>query len=405
MADDKTYKEILVKLTNAHIKDYESNNFSSNSLIQKRNLNSYGLTFSMENCLSYILVQENEIIIKNVRTINVFQKASNQNYITFTRILLNSEPIKNIIPLYFNKKEYFLIVFTKSNIQTYLINIDFNTPNKKNLMNCNFNKNILNIATKVEFCGKSNDKTLKFCIGCENGKIFTAELFPDFENYELIVKKVKEIGYVNKGFFSYLTSSFLSKSSNTVDSNNKNGTNKKNNNDDNNPVNSLHYLGNNVVSVLRTNYLFQLININTGTIFHSELLFDNIDNKDFIDDSKILSIVDESFTNDELKSIRRKIFYVFIYINSFSMNTLISFQLMFIDIPINNLSFSNNDFNNFYSTIDIGTNVKIQNRNNMIIYGEIIDMILNNNELWMIYLNRNNKTEFLLNIIFPIFLF
>ena len=397
MAEDKSYKEILVKLTNAHIKDYESNNFSSNSLIQKRNLNSYGVTFSMENCLSYILVQENEIIIKNVRTINVFQKASNQNYITFTRILLNSEPIKNIIPLYFNKKEYFLIVFTKSNIQTYLINIDFNTPNKKNLMNCNFNKNILNIATKVEFCGKRNDKTLKFCIGCENGKIFTAELFPDFENYELIVKKVKEIGYVNKGFFSYLTSSFLSKSSNTVDSNNKNGTNKKNNNDDNNPVNSLHYLGNNVVSVLRTNYLFQLININTGTIFHSELLFDNIDNKDFIDDSKILSIVDESFTNDELKSIRRKIFYVFIYINSFSMNTLISFQLMFIDIPINNLSFSNNDFNNFYSTIDIGTNVKIQNRNNMIIYGEIIDMIINNNKLWMIYLNRNNKTEFLLN--------
>ena len=397
MAEDKSYKEILVKLTNTHIKEYESKNFSSNSLIQKRNPNSCGVTFSMENCLSYMLVQENEIIIKNVRTINVFQKASNQNYITFTRIILNSEPIKNIIPLYFNKKEYFLIVFTKSNIQTYLINIDFNTPNKKNLMNCNFNKNILNIATKVEFCGKSNDGTLKFCIGCENGKIFTAELFPDFENYELIVKKVKEIGFVNKGFFSYFTSSLLSKGSNVTDSNTKNSSNKKNNNDDNNPINSLHYLGNNVVSVLRTNYLFQLINVNSGTIFYSEFLFDNIDNKDFIDDSKILSIVDESFTNDELKSTRRKIFYVFIYINSFSMNTLISFQLMFIDIPINNLSFTNNDFNNFYSTIDIGTNVKIKNRNNIIIYGEIIDMIINNNKLWIIYLNKNNKTEFLLN--------
>ena len=397
MAEDKSYKEILVKLTNTHIKEYESKNFSSNSLIQKRNPNSYGVTFSMENCLSYMLVQENEIIIKNVRTINVFQKASNQNYITFTRIILNSEPIKNIIPLYFNKKEYFLIVFTKSNIQTYLINIDFNTPNKKNLMNCNFNKNILNVATKVEFCGKSNDGTLKFCIGCENGKIFTAELFPDFENYELIVKKVKEIGFVNKGFFSYFTSSLLSKGSNVIDSNTKNGSNKKNNNDDNNPINSLHYLGNNVVSVLRANYLFQLINVNSGTIFYSEFLFDNIDNKDFIDDSKILSIVDESFTNDELKSTRRKIFYVFIYINSFSMNTLISFQLMFIDIPINNLSFTNNDFNNFYSTIDIGTNVKIKNRNNIIIYGEIIDMIINNNKLWIIYLNKNNKTEFLLN--------
>ena len=397
MAEDKSYKEILVKLTNTHIKEYESKNFSSNSLIQKRNPNSYGVTFSMENCLSYMLVQENEIIIKNVRTINVFQKASNQNYITFTRIILNSEPIKNIIPLYFNKKEYFLIVFTKSNIQTYLINIDFNTPNKKNLMNCNFNKNILNIATKIQFCGKSNDGTLKFCIGCENGNIFTAELFPDFENYELIVKKVKEIGFVNKGFFSYFTSSLLSKGSNVIDSNTKNGSNKKNNNDDNNPINSLHYLGNNVVSVLRANYLFQLINVNSGTIFYSEFLFDNIDNKDFIDDSKILSIVDESFTNDELKSTRRKIFYVFIYINSFSMNTLISFQLMFIDIPINNLSFTNNDFNNFYSTIDIGTNVKIKNRNNIIIYGEIIDMIINNNKLWIIYLNKNNKTEFLLN--------
>ena len=320
MAEDKSYKEILVKLTNSHIKEYESKNFLSDSLIQTRNPNCYGVTFSMENCLSYMLVQENEIIIKNITTVNVFQKASNQNYITFTRIMLNSAPIKNIIPLYFNKKEYFLIVFTKSNIQTYLINIDFNTPNKKNLMNCNFNKNILSIASKVEFCGKSNDNTLKFCIGCENGKIFSAELFPDFENYELVVKKVKEIGFVNKGFFSYFTSSFLSKGSNTADSNNQNSSNKKGNkSDDNNPVNSLHYLGNNVVAVLRTNYLFELININSGTIFYSEYLFDNIDNKDFIDDSKILSTVDYSFTNDELKSTRRKVFYVFIYINSFNM--------------------------------------------------------------------------------------
>ena len=68
---------------------------------------------------------------------------------------------------------------------------------------------------------------LKFCIGCENGKIFTAELFPDFENYELIVKKAKEIGFVNKGFFSYFTSSLLSKGSNVTDSNTKNGSNKK----------------------------------------------------------------------------------------------------------------------------------------------------------------------------------
>ena len=262
-------------------------------------------------------------------------------------------------------------------------------------MNCNFNKNILSIASKVEFCGKSNDNTLKFCIGCENGKIFSAELFPDFENYELVVKKVKEIGFVNKGFFSYFTSSFLSKGSNTADSNNQNSTNKKGNkSDDNNPVNSLHYLGNNVVAVLRTNYLFELININSGTIFYSEYLFDNIDNKDFIDDSKILSTVDYSFTNDELKSTRRKVFYVFIYINSFNMNSLLSFQLMFIDIPI---TCTNNDYNNFFSNIDIGTNVKLKNRNNILIYGEIIDMIINNNKLWMVYLNKNNKSEFLLN--------
>ena len=395
MTEDKSYKEILVKLTNTHIKEFESKNFSSNSLIQTRNPNHYGLTFSMENCISYMLVQDNEIIIKNVRTINVFQKASNQNYITFTHINLNSTPIKNIIPLYFNPKEYFLIVFTKNNIQTFLINIDFNVPNKKNLMNCNFNKNILDIATKVEFCGKSNDKALTFCIGCENGKLFVVDLYPDFDLYELSVKKVKEIGVVNKGFFSYFTSSLLNTGSNGKESNNKN--NKGTKGENNNPVNSLHYIGNNIVAVLRTNYLFELININSGNIFYSEYLFDNIDNKDFIDDSKIVSTVDESFTNDELKSTKRKIFYLFLYINSFSVNSLISFQLMFIDIPINNLSFTNNDFNNFYSSIDIGTNVKVKNRNNLIIYGEIIDMIINNSKLWMLFLNKNNRNELLIN--------
>ena len=197
MAEDKSYKEILIKLTNSTIKDFESKNFSPNSLIQRRDPNNFGVTFSMNNCISYMLVQGNEIIIKNIRTIDVFQKASNQNYITFTYIMLNSTPIKNIIPLYFNPKEYFLIVFTKNGIQTCLVDIDFNNTNKKNLMNCNFNKNILNITSKVEYCGTNKDKALKFCLGCENGKVFVVELFPDFDNYELIVKKVKEIGFVN----------------------------------------------------------------------------------------------------------------------------------------------------------------------------------------------------------------
>lgn len=393
MEEDKSYQEILIKLTNQQIKEYESKNFPSNSLINRRNPNCYGLTFSMPNCLSYLLVQDNEILIKNIKTINVFQKAANQNYITFTRIMLNSSPIKNIITLNFNPKEYFLIVFTKNNIQTFLINIDFNTPNKKNLMNCNFNKNILNIATVVEFCGKTKDNILKFCIGCENGKIFTAELFPDFENYELIVKKVKEIGLVNKGFFSYFTSSLLSKSTNGKDSKDQ----KNNKDEDDNPISSLNYIGNGIVAILRRNYLFELVNIDTGNIFYKEYLFDNIDNKDFIDDSKIVSTLDESFTNDELKNTRRKIFYLFISINSYSINSLISFQLMFIDIPINNLSCTTNDYNNFYSSIDIGTNVKVKNRNNMIIYGEIVDMIINNNKLWMLFLNKNNKNKFLLN--------
>ena len=393
MEEDKSYQEILIKLTNQQIKEYESKNFPSNSLINRRNSNCYGLTFSMPNCLSYLLVQDNEILIKNIKTINVFQKAANQNYITFTRIMLNSSPIKNIITLNFNPKEYFLIVFTKNNIQTFLINIDFNTPNKKNLMNCNFNKNILNIAAVVEFCGKTKDNILKFCIGCENGKIFTAELFPDFENYELIVKKVKEIRLVNKGFFSYFTSSLLSKSTNGKDSKDQ----KNNKDEDDNPISSLNYIGNGIVAILRRNYLFELVNIDTGNIFYKEYLFDNIDNKDFIDDSKIVSTLDESFTNDELKNTRRKIFYLFISINSYSINSLISFQLMFIDIPINNLSCTTNDYNNFYSSIDIGTNVKVKNRNNMIIYGEIVDMIINNNKLWMLFLNKNNKNKFLLN--------
>ena len=394
MEEDKSYQEILIKLTNQHIKEFETKNFQTTSLINQRNKNCFGVTFSMKNCISYLLVQDNEIIIKNIKTTDVFQRVSNQNYITFTRIMLPGLPIKNIIPLNFSPKEYFLIVFTKNSIQTFLINIDFNTSNKKNLMNCNFNKNILNIASKIEFCGKTNENILKFCIGCENGKIFTAELFPDFENYELIVKKVKEIGFINKSFFSYLTSSFLN-----TGSNNKDSKEQKNNKeeDNNNPINSLNYIGNNIVAILRSNYLFELVNINSGSIFFKEYLYDNINNKDFIDDSKIVSTIDESFTSDELKSTRRKIFYIFIFINSFSANSMISFQLMFTDIPMDNLSFSINNYNNFYSSIDIGTNVKIKNRNNMLIYGEIVDMIINDYKLWMLILNKNNKHQFSIN--------
>ena len=391
MSDNRAYKEVLIKLSNSQIKEYENKYFSSKSLISKRNPNSFGVTYSMPNCISYVQVQDNEIIIKNIRTINVFQKSLNQNYITFTHISLNSPPIKNIFPFDFNQREFLLIIFTKTSLQSYSINIDFNTMNKKNQFNCKFNKNILNIAKKVEFCGKTKENDLRFCIGCENGKIFMADLNPDYKNNELIVKKVKEIGFINQGFFSYLTSSLLG-NNNNQDINNKKG----NNMGINASINSINYIGNDIVAILRDNYLFELININSGYIFFSYYLFDHMSQKDFIDDSKIVSTIDETFTNDELKATKRKIFYFFIYINSFNINSLVSFQLMFIDIPLDNISCTSNDFNYFYSTIDIGTNVKLKNRNNILIYGEIIDMIINNNKLWLVFLNQENKNENLL---------
>ena len=85
MSDDKTYKELVIKLSNDQIKDYENKNFSTNLLISRQNKNIFGATFSMQNCISYMLVQDNEITIKNIRTINFFQNYSNQNYITFIR--------------------------------------------------------------------------------------------------------------------------------------------------------------------------------------------------------------------------------------------------------------------------------------------------------------------------------
>ena len=392
MSNNKAYKEVLIKLSNSQIKEYESKYFSSNSLISKQN--SFGVTFSMPNCMSYIQVQDKEILIKNIATINVFQKSLNQNYITFTHISLNNPPIKNIFPFDFNPREFLLIIFTKNSIQSYLINIDFNTMNKKNLLNCKFTQNILNIANKVEFCGKTKENYLRFCIGCENGKVFMTDLYPNYENNELMVINVKEIGFINQGIFSYLTSSLLS--NNNQNMNTKKG-NKMNNNRENIPINSLNYIGNNILAILRSNYLFELIDINTGYLFFSYYLYDNISNKDFIDDSKIVSAVNESFTNEELKITKRKLFYIFIYINSYSINSLVSFQLMFIDIPIDNISCTINDFNYFYSTIDIGTNLKLKNRNNILIYGKTVDMIINNNKLWIVFQNqKENKKENLL---------
>ena len=392
MSEDKTYKEVLIKLSNDQIKAHENKNFNSNSLTTKGNC--FGETFSMENCISYILVQDREIMIKNIRTINIFQNAPNQNYITFTHIYLNSSPIKKIFPFYFNQREFLLFVFTKDSIQNYLINIDFNKSKQKYLLECNFNKNILSITNKVEFCGKTKENNLRFCLGCENGKIYIIDLIADYENYSLILNKTKEIGFANKGFLSYLASSLLNTNSNIQEVNKKNSKTNENIF----PVNSLNYLGNDIIAILRSNYLFELVNINTGCIFLSYYLFDNIDNKEFILDSKIVSCVDESFTNEELKNMKRKIFYVFIYINSHNINSLLSFQLMFVDIALDNISQTQDDFNYYYSSVDIGTNVKLKNRNNLLINGDIIDMIINNNKLWLLFLNRNDKKDhFLIN--------
>ena len=397
MSDEKTYKEVLINLTNSHIKDYENKNFTPNSLESKRNPNIFGTTFSMPNCLSYILVQDKEIIVKNIRTTNVFQKSLSQQYITFNHIKLDGSPIKNIFPIFFNQREFLLIVFTTNNIQNFLINIDFNKANNnKNYLNCNFNRDLLNITNQVEFCGNTKDDCLRFCLACQNGQIFIVDLKPDYDNNELvIVNKIKEIGFVNKSFLSYFTSSLIG--SNKKDIKNKKGNNI-NNDGVNISINSLNYIGNDIIALLRSNYLFELININTGNIFFSYYLYDNIDNKEFINDSKIVSTVDDSFTNDELRNTRRKIFYIFIYVNSFNINSLISFQLMFVDIPMDTAC-TISDFNKYYSSIDIGTNLKLKNRNNVLIYGEIIDMIINENKLWLLYLNKNeNKNEnFLIN--------
>ena len=176
MSDEKTYKEVLINLTNSHIKDYENKNFTPNSLESKRNPNIFGTTFSMPNCLSYILVQDKEIIVKNIRTTNVFQKSLSQQYITFNHIKLDGSPIKNIFPIFFNQREFLLIVFTTNNIQNFLINIDFNKANNnKNYLNCNFNRDLLNITNQVEFCGNTKDDCLRFCLACQNGQIFIVD--------------------------------------------------------------------------------------------------------------------------------------------------------------------------------------------------------------------------------------
>ena len=398
--NEETYKEILLKLSNPEIDKYENERFNPSNIINKKDtLKSFGITFSLPNCISYIIAKDKEILIKNINTVSIFKNIPNQNHVTFNSIYLTHFPIKNLTPIYVSDKQYILIIFTKIQVESYLINTEKNDISPKNILTSQFNKNILSSLIKVEFCKRTQNNKFKFVLACSNDKLYSIDLLPNYEYNQLIIDNVREIGYKSKGFFSYMKStlldSYFSNEKPTPKEDKKGYVEKSNNNENNAKINDIKYIGNDIISIVRDNYLFELINIKSGYYFYSKFLFDNINNKEYINNSKILVTEDIYFTNDDLKNTRRKIFLFFIYLNSHNINTLVSFRLMFIDIPENSLECPINDFKYYNSLIDIGTNVIFNNKQIQIIDGSIVDMIINRNKLWLLYIKniQNNLNE------------
>ena len=371
-----TYKEVLLTLpSNNKFENNISQNFLpfQNSISSIKNNKSFGETLSLPHHMIYVIAMDNIITIKTINTMNITINSEVEFTSSFS-FTVNSNILENLTLLkYFNDDYHYILIFFTSNNTVYF-----------NIMNAETNKSEVNLmydlknnfeSSSVEFIGFSNNGIFNFILGNSNGNLMYLNLLYD-TNKNSLSNNVKYINTQQKGFFENFSNRF--------------NYFKNNNEVENIGINSMKYIGNDLICFIRCNFVFEVFNIKKEKKIFSMNFTENKNNNEILSSSKILFQVSET-TLSEFQLGQKKIFNIMLYFNSQINYSLITFDLWFCNIPNINSKIISTDLNLFYNSIDLGDEVKLVNKRINILPGIIIDMTIKDEKLWIIMQIKNSN--------------
>ena len=371
-----TYKEVLLTMpSNSKFQNnLQSQNFLpfQNKIALVKNYKPFGETLSLPHHMIYVIAMNNIITIKTINTMNITIN-SEIEFTSSYSFTVNSTILQNLTLLKIGNDDYhYLLIFFTSNGSIY-----FNIMNAKtNKVEISLNDNLKgDLETlSVEFIDCDINGYFNFALGNSNGNLINLNVFYD-SNKNCLNICSKNINTMQKSFLDSLSSPFSYFKNN-------------NNNLGNIGINSMKYIGNDLLCFMRYNFNFEIFNIKKERKIFEKNFLENNNNNQILTTSKILFQVSE-ITLLEFKLGQKKIFNIMLYFNSETYYSLVTFDLWFCNIPNISSKIMSNDLNVFYNSIDLGDNVKLVNQRINILSGNAIDMTIKDDKLWLV-LQINN---------------
>ena len=376
-----SYKEIPLTFPFKNIFKIKGNSFNNNTFSSFTQSKTFGKTYNYNNYIIYVISNSNILtsIIVNLSN-NLNNNNLNENFTNLKSYEVDSNILENITILPYDK--FFIVIFFTLN-KIYFFYINSLTNEVENQKDFAYNSSIQ--LKCIEFLN-SNGNLFQFVLGCLDGNLYLLEMEMDYNRNLLINKTFEKLNQNNQ---THILQRITLNLFNYSNSKNENIIYE---------INSMVYIGNNLLCYLKTNYIFEVYDLLNKKIIYTEDLNKNKYDNDLIISSKILYNV-VNYNINEFQNIQSKSFNIIININNELNYNLISFELVFNNVNFSNLNINSSNFQYIYNNIYLGNNISIRNKKNIVLKGNIIDMSLNENKLWLIILKNNlelyeNKYEF-----------
>ena len=330
-------------------------------------------TLSLPNHMVTFIVRGSMLTIQTMSTTasTDSSKTTSMTLNDFTSPILNSVTSVALSPT-----EYLLIVFTEGCVvRFYKVDVNEGVNTSKKPLYASFTLN--SKPTCVDLIEKK--PFYKFIIGTENGSLLTLEIFgnKDTESNELNCR----LNLINTNSGSILHSLLSLSSLSSLTLTDKGDSKNKG-------VTALKYIGNDIVAVIRGNMCVDIINIVSHQLLKSEELSPNSYKQ--LKSAKICyKVLDLAKRNNDIA--QEKIFSLYISMNFYNQKSEIySLELWFLNIKKQTKNIVAETFEEYYSKIDIGNDLRIKNIRNYCYDGQIVDMVLFQSRLWVITTDKKN---------------
>jgi hypothetical protein len=293
------------------------------------------------------------------------------NLIKCHRITFTDKIIDNICAKMKDDESFTIAIFTIDGVITQMDFRDLVDPTAEPRYNSTHFIRNFNIVC-VEYLYSSDTENSYFALGSINGTVYIGllgETKMSGLNFDIIAEvKTKTL---TEKISSFIPLSLLKQESNEI-------------------ILNIKYIGNNLIAYVTSYFQFKLWNIKERREIYSECLIKNRTSQ-ILNYSRIEYL---TINLEEGLEPRSKSFLFTLYLEYDVIYCINTFEMLFTNIPRSNITNSAfiSNFNTFFNTIELGSNVIKKNSNIHKLEGKLIDIKAYDDKVWIIS-ERYEKIE------------